>query len=240
MRHVIPTSSGASAPLPASLTLPRLRASAWSAALLCLALLLAWDASGLDLSIVRAIGTAEGFALRQHWLTAQLVHEGGRWLSALGLVSLLLINLLPRRLLPDLSRRERRVWLACTLLSLLLISLIKRVSSTSCPFDLVEFGGVARYISHWQFGLPDGGPGHCFPSGHASSAFAFLSGCFMLRRAYPRAAQAWLIAVLSLGVIYGLGQLLRGAHYPSHTMWTGWICWMAALRAARLLPQTRP
>ncbi|MET0520265.1 MAG: phosphatase PAP2 family protein [Burkholderiaceae bacterium] len=211
---------------------------AWQFALLALPLLLAWDASGLDLQIVRLFGSAGGFAWREQWLTAQLIHNGGRLLSAATLAFLLLLNLLPRRwLLPQLSRRERLLWLAVSVLSLLLISAIKRVSSTSCPYDLVEFGGVARYVSHWAFGLRDGGPGHCFPSGHASSAFAFMIGAFVLARAYPRGARAWLGAVLVLGLIYGLGQLVRGAHYPSHTLWTAWICWfVAAVLARRLLP----
>lgn len=38
-----------------------------------------------------------------------------------------------------------------------------------------------------------------------------------------------------LGVVYGVGQMLRGAHYPSHTMWTGWICWAVTLAATRWL-----
>ena len=41
--------------------------------------------------------------------------------------------------------------------------------------ELAEFGGVAQHVSHWSLGVLDGGPGHCFPSGHASSAFAFFA-----------------------------------------------------------------
>lgn len=218
-----------------TLLLPRW--NAWWLALLCLALLLAWDASHLDLAIVRLFGTANGFALRDAWVPATLIHAGGRLLSALVLVGLLLVNLLPRRVLPALSKRERWVWLAATVLSLLAISAIKRVSTTSCPFDLAEFGGVAQYVSHWRFGLADGGGGHCFPSGHASSAFSFVVGYFVLRRSYPTLARTWLLTVLGLGLIYGIGQMVRGAHYPSHTMWTGWFCWIFALLAARWLPR---
>lgn len=213
---------------------------AWQWALLSLPLLLAWDASGLDLQIVRLFGSANGFAWREQWLTAGLIHGGGRWLSGATLAFLLLLNLLPRRLLlPGLDRRERLIWLATSVASLLLISAIKRESTTSCPYDLAEFGGVAHYVSHWAFGLRDGGPGHCFPSGHASSAFAFLIGSFVLARAYPRAARHWLSAVLVLGLLYGVGQMVRGAHYPSHTLWTGWICWFVAGVVARGLPGRR-
>jgi len=47
--------------------------------------------------------------------------------------------------------------------------------------------------------------------------------------AQRRTGQRILIAVLLLGCILGLTQTLRGAHYPSHTFWTGFICWSVAL-----------
>ena len=49
-------------------------------------------------------------------------------------------------------------------------------------------------------------------SGHASAAIAVLSGVWVLARAYPRLARAWLGTVVSLGIVYGIGQMLRGAH----------------------------
>ena len=64
-------------------------------------------------------------------------------------------------------------------------------------------------------------------------AFAYLAGGWALARAYPRSARVWLLGVVVLGTVYGLGQMLRGAHYPSHTMWTGWMCWAVTLAAAR-------
>jgi membrane-associated PAP2 superfamily phosphatase len=106
---------------------------------------------------------------------------------------------------------------------------IKRVSLTSCPWDLAEFGGAAQYVSHWRWGVGDGGAGHCFPSGHAAGAFAFLSGYFVLRPHEARWARRWLIGVLVVGALFGTAQLVRGAHYPSHTLWTAWLCWAICL-----------
>lgn len=201
---------------------------------LALVLLLAWDASHLDLWAMRLVGDAGGFALRDAWVTRVLIHEGGRIVSYVAMAFIVLLTVWPR-VLPALTARERRWWLVTTLVCLAVISLIKRFSMTSCPYDLAEFGGVARYVSHWAFGARDGGGGHCFPSGHASAAFAYLAGGWALARAYPRAARTWLVTTVALGVVYGVGQMVRGAHYPSHTMWTGWICWALTVAATRWL-----
>lgn len=201
---------------------------------LALVLLLAWDASHLDLWAMRQVGDAGGFALREAWAMRALIHEGGRLVSYVAMAFIVVVNVWPR-LLPALHRRERRWWLVTTLVCLAVISLIKRASMTSCPWDLAEFGGTAQYVSHWAFGVRDGGGGHCFPSGHASAAFAYLAGGWALARAYPRTARAWWAVVVVLGFVYGLGQMVRGAHYPSHTLWTGWICWATTVVATRWL-----
>lgn len=203
--------------------------------LLALILLLAWDASHLDLRAMRQVGDASGFALRDAWVTRSLIHEGGRIVSYVAMGFIVLLNLWPR-ILPALTRRERTWWLVTTLVCLAVISLMKRSSMTSCPYDLAEFGGMAQYVSHWALGVKDGGGGHCFPSGHASAAFAYLAGAWALARAYPRAARAWGGAFVLLGIVYGVGQMVRGAHYPSHTMWTGWICWAVTVAAAQVGP----
>ncbi len=195
--------------------------------LAALAALLAWDASGLDLLLVRAWGTASGFAWRDHWLTSGVLHTGGRWLAWAVLLTMAAHAVHP--LGGTQTRGERWRWLAVTVAALLVVPLIKQVSRTSCPWDLAEFGGAAQYVSHWAWGIADGGGGHCFPSGHATSAFAFFSGWFALRGRHPRAARLWLGLVLLAGVIFGAAQMVRGAHYASHSLWTAWLCWTVAV-----------
>ena len=160
-------------------------------------------------------------------------HEGGRiagWLT----LGLLVINVW-RPLWAGPTRGERVRWLVVTVLCVAAVPALKQISHTSCPWDLAEFGGVARYVSHWTLGLGDGGPGRCFPSGHATAAFAFLGGWFVLREHQPRVARRWLAGVLLCGLLFGGGQFLRGAHFPSHTLWTAWRCWVlsAALLSRR-------
>ncbi|NUZ06606.1 phosphatase PAP2 family protein [Schlegelella sp. ID0723] len=200
-----------------------------------LALLLAWDASAADLALARGFGDAHGFAARDSFWAGTLLHSGGRvlaWLLALVLIATALVT--PRRPARGPGRAERVAWLAVILLCGVAVPWLKRYSATSCPWDLAEFGGVARYVSHWHLGQPDGGGGHCFPSGHAVAAFAFLGMHFQWRRHDPARARGWLAAVLGVGVLFGIGQLARGAHYPSHTMWSAWLCWAICLGADAL------
>ena len=147
------------------------------------------------------------------------------WLaaSALGLLALRVWR--PLGGLRRLSRGERIGLLLGVVASVLAMSLIKRASLTSCPWDLQEFGGTATHVSHWLWGVADGGGGNCFPAGHASAGFAYLAGWFWLRRVSPRAAAWWLGAALVLGFGLGAVQQVRGAHYMSHTLWTAWLCW---------------
>jgi len=197
--------------------------------LLAFLALLAWDLGGLDLPLVRWYGSTTGFVWRDQWLTGGVMHEGVRaaaWV-VFGLLVVSIWRPLPFARL--LTRRERIWWVVTTLACVALIPLLKRASWTSCPWSLIEFGsGTARYVSHWAFGVRDGGPGGCFPSGHASSAFSFLTGWFVLRRRAPLAARIWLAVTLAAGLLFGWVQMMRGAHYLSHSLWTAWVCWAVA------------
>lgn len=197
--------------------------------LLGLCMLVAWDRSGLDLPIAHLFGDAHGFAWQDRWLTASLMHTGAN-VVAYGLVAMLLVGVWwPLPFARCLTRRERLWWLMSTVACALVIAGIRRASATSCPWSLAEFGGATtRYVAHWAFGQRDGGPGGCFPSAHAATAFALVPGWFALRRQAPTAAAAWLATALSAGLVVGAVQVVRGAHYPSHVLWSCWICWATA------------
>lgn len=199
-----------------------------------LVLVLVWDLSGLDRLVMHTLGDTQGFAWQHHWLTERVLHNGGRWL-AWAAVAALVVNLW-RPWWTGPSHAERLRWLGVTLACVLLVPLLKQFSLTSCPWDLAEFGRVAAYVPHWRLGVGDGGPGRCFPSGHATAAFGFLAGWFALRPHHPRAARAWLALVLLAGAAFGTAQTLRGAHYPSHTLWTAWLCWAFSAVAMRRAP----
>lgn len=206
-----------------------------AAVLLPLALLSLWELASLDLPVMRLLADGNGFPLRDRWLTRSFFHDGGRILA--GLVLTLLIGAAWRPGLEGPTRRERLWALAAILLCLLIVPAFKRWSITSCPWSLQEFGGTAIYVSHWLPGVADGGPGHCFPSGHAVAAFAFFPQALVWRRYDRRRALFWLGSILALGVVFAAAQTVRGAHYPSHSLWSACLCWwlsVAVYQASRL------
>jgi len=190
--------------------------------------ILLWEAAGRDMAWAGAFGDGNGFAWRSHWLFSGVLHEGGRrasWALALGLCLGVWWPMgILRRI--DLSRRLQLV--VTVMMASALVSAMKVGSGSSCPWDMQAFGGVAHHVPHWRlWGLPDGGSGHCFPAGHASAGFSFLAGWFAFRES-PRVANAWLCGAIGAGLLFGLAQQVRGAHFMSHTLWTGWICWVVA------------
>ena len=192
-----------------------------------LAMLLAWDTSGLDMPLARLFGDAHGFALSQHAVLTTGLHDSARLLSWLFVVALTLAVWWPVGWLRPLRRIERLQLVLSALIGALAVSLFKSFSTTSCPWDLAAFGGTAQHVSHW-LRVTDGGSGHCFPAGHASSGFAFVGGYFALRRSSPARARVWLLVSLAAGLLLGVAQQARGAHFMSHTLWTGWLCWALA------------
>ena len=182
-----------------------------------LLLVLAWDASGLDLALARCFGGAAGFAAREAFWSRDLLHGGLRnlWIAVwLGLA----IDALRRQpAAQGPSRRERRQALLAGLLLLVAVPALKSLSHSSCPWSLQDFGGSAPRVSHWDWTLRDGGPGQCFPSGHTAGAAAFAPFAWIWGR------RAWALVALSVGLA-SLAQLARGAHFLSHVLWAVWIC----------------
>jgi membrane-associated PAP2 superfamily phosphatase len=84
---------------------------------------------------------------------------------------------------------------------------------------------MAPSVSHWNLWVRDGGGGHCFPAGHASTGFAFMAAYFCLRQNNAPGAMKWLLVAVCIGFILGISQQMRGAHFMSHTLWTAWLCW---------------
>jgi membrane-associated PAP2 superfamily phosphatase len=186
---------------------------------------LAWEATAWDMSLERLWGEASGFALRDNWWMTKIMHDGARNLGWVFLSTLLIGIWRPWGSLKALATADRVGLFLSVLSALLPVTLIKGFSQTNCPWDLQAFGGLAPYVSHWNLWFGDGGGGHCFPAGHASTGFAFMAAYFGLRQNNAPGAMLWLVLAIGVGFILGFSQQMRGAHFMSHTLWTAWLCW---------------
>jgi membrane-associated PAP2 superfamily phosphatase len=168
-----------------------------------------------------------------HQYMKQLVIVVACCVIAMYLLSFVLAELKPqRRLLLFLS-------LSLTLAPLAVV-LLKATSVRHCPWNLLEYGGFAPHLTLFD-ALPAGlTAGHCFPAGHASAGFCLMAFYFA---AYAFDNRRWarigLVGGMAAGLALGLGRVAQGAHFLSHVLWSGLVCWLVivALRYLILPPQ---
>lgn len=201
-------------------------------ALCAVALLLVFDNSRLDVVLELPFydPALRDFPLRTHWFFANVMHHGLKMASyALGLVAIGFAIYAARGKVAWLPPRNA-VLAACGMLLIpLLISSLKHVTNRHCPWDVVEFGGFAPYV-----GLLSANPegitrGLCFPAGHAAAGLAWLVWAFALRSVSLRWSRLALALALGFGVVLGVGRMLQGAHFVSHTLWSIWFAWAICL-----------
>ena len=145
------------------------------------------------------------------------------------------------RYLPDETSRRQWLVVMVTLASApLLISSLKAVTHVFCPYELVRYGGREAYKPTFgRYAKAERPPrfGRGFPAGHASGGFALLSlaGIGVSRRA----RFGGLIIGLSAGSLMGGYQILKGAHFLSHTIVTALVCWLVFLGWHHLIIASR-
>ncbi|PIW58784.1 phosphatase PAP2 family protein [Shewanella sp. CG12_big_fil_rev_8_21_14_0_65_47_15] len=174
-------------------------------------------------------GGVDSWPLRGYWFTENLLHVAGRNLVILlALVVVLGIVFSFRR---DAIRPYRKglIYLFCSVLaSVLLVRIGKNLTHMTCPWDVVEFGGRLMHSSLFAR-LPEGAEfGQCFPGGHSSGGFAWVATYYVLKQYHPRYAKVGLVFGLLLGVVFGMAQELRGAHFLSHDLWSLAVAWTCA------------
>ena len=121
------------------------------------------------------------------------------------------------------------------LLSTTLVAVIKSHTNMDCPWDLNGLGGSRPYIPLFTARpawLPHNA---CFPAGHASAGYAWLSLYFFFLMS--RSAWRWhgLAIGAGAGLFFGITQQLRGAHFFTHDLTTAAICWFVAYGLYRAL-----
>jgi membrane-associated PAP2 superfamily phosphatase len=200
---------------------------------LIMAALLIWvyPQTGWDHALIAPYYTPQqGFFLKNHVILTLVMHDGLKTLMLLiaaGLILLLGWSWQEPNLRPH---RRRLIWILLGIgLSTAAVSTFKFLSIHACPWDLALFGGYAPELP--LFGsLPTGvAPGRCLPGGHASGGYALLAFYFGLLDLSKRWAHFGLAAGLLFGTAMGWAQMMRGAHFLSHNLWTLLTIWCVLL-----------
>lgn len=198
----------------------------WAVVPALLAIIAHWTA--LDTWLADALYAWEGqrWALRDDAVARGLVHDGGAMavrLAWLGVVLAWVATFAVDALRPY---RQRLARLALSVLvAAALLATLKQLTGVHCPWDLVRYGGNA---------LAGDGGGACLPAGHAGAGYAWLALAFSATT--PAGRRTGLAIGAAAGLVFGIDQQLRGAHFLSHDLWSLALCWAVAVTVAALWP----
>ncbi|MCW8906205.1 MAG: phosphatase PAP2 family protein [Sedimenticola sp.] len=190
------------------------------------------EATSLDIRLADLFYRLQGgaWSLQNSDLLAGLLHDQAKGLVKLLALLLFLLALSSHRL-ERLRPHRRALWYLALVMPLsgLLVGIGKELTHIDCPWTLLRYGGEYPYIGLFESHPGDYRFGKCFPAAHAAAGYAFLALYFFLRQV--RSAWRWygLLTGVILGLVFGLAQQVRGAHFVSHDLWTAAICWFNSL-----------
>jgi membrane-associated PAP2 superfamily phosphatase len=176
----------------------------------------------------------------QSWWLNQFLHTGGRWFIR-AIVAAALALLIATWLRHDLRwvRRPAAYFVLATVLSIGIVGLLKVTTNVHCPWDLAEFGGKFAFVELFAHRPQGVHPGQCFPAAHASSGYALLALYFVFRERNALLARLGLALGIAGGLIFGIAQQARGAHFVSHDLWSVFLVWMISLTIYTFVFKTR-
>jgi membrane-associated PAP2 superfamily phosphatase len=207
------------------------------------AAIFALDHAGMDLLVTGWYFDAQSgvFPWRHNGFLEVVMHHWTKYLVILIAVAALagyVISFLAPQLIPA---RPLFLFVALALtLAPLTVAALKFVSLRHCPWDIAGFGGYVPYVT-WFDAYPAGvAPGRCFPAGHASTGFCLLAFYFLGRAlGSPSLARAGFLLGLAAGLGLGWVRIMQGAHFASHVLWSGVICWIVIVVLYGILIERR-
>jgi membrane-associated PAP2 superfamily phosphatase len=167
------------------------------------------NTSMLDASIAHALffdaSSAQWIGARNFWIATFVRRDWQRW------------------------RWQSGYFTVAMVLAIALVGLLKTLTNVDCPWDLQEFGGRFPYV-HVFADRPNGLPhAQCFPAAHSSSGYALMALYFVAYEYSRRLARLGLAVGLFIGLLFGVAQQSRGAHFFSHDVWSACITWLVSL-----------
>lgn len=218
---------------------------AWLIApLLLLAVLLAMETTGIDrtVSLWFYDQGRHAFPLRTSFLFETVLHHWAKY-SVILATSVLAAAFVFTYFVPVLQRQRRQLLFLVLAMTLapLSVTALKEITDRPCPWDLADFGGGARYTRLFETRERPHARGMCFPAGHASTGFALMAFFFAAHRERRRALKrATLFAGTLAGFVLGMGRVAQGAHFVSHVLWSGLLCWLIMVGLYALLFARQP
>ncbi|WP_428634971.1 phosphatase PAP2 family protein [Sedimenticola sp.] len=188
--------------------------------------------SPIDLYLADMIYQAggAGWILRHSYLFAEVLHNDAKELIKIVAVMLFGVAILSQ-FIKRLQPYRRALWYLALVMPLsgLLVGIGKEITHVDCPWDLLRFGGEHPYIRLFEPHPGDYKYGRCFPAAHASAGYTFVALYFFFSVLRPTWKYYGLMIGVVLGLVFGITQQLRGAHFISHDLWTIAICWFNSL-----------
>ncbi|MET0658648.1 MAG: phosphatase PAP2 family protein [Steroidobacteraceae bacterium] len=162
------------------------------------------------------------------WWTNQFLHTGGRWVVRGIILAAVVIWVATYHGAPPQWRRPSAYFALTCVLGIGAVGLLKVLLHVPCPWDLRLFAGRLPYMPWFARQFPTAHPGACFPAAHAASGYVLSSGYFLLRERSRRMALMALGVGVSVGLIFGIAQQSRGAHFISHDLCSALLTWLIA------------
>ena len=207
--------------------------------------LLALDRTAIDLAVTARLYDlgARSFPLRTTFLFDTVLHHWTKYV-VMSIACLAWAGYLLSYAVPALRPHRRQLLFLGMGLALApaAVAVLKLLSDRHCPWDLVQFGGFAPYLALLDSAPPGLAPGHCFPAGHATTGFSLMAFHFVgWSSAQKGLSRAGLTVGLVAGLGLGLGRVAQGAHFLSHVLWSGLVCWIVLVALhALILHDVRP
>ena len=168
------------------------------------------------------------FPLRYNAFLDIVMHHWTKYLVALVAVAAFagfVISFITPQLKP-----MRPLFLFVTLalaLAPLTVAILKFFSVRHCPWSLDIYGGFAPHMKLFDSFAASAEPGHCFPAGHASTGFCLFAFHFVGRAlGHAPLARAGFVLGLFAGLGLGWVRIAQGAHFLTHVLWSGVVCWI--------------